>query len=111
MRRKVFPRACAVLLALLAAFFASIPQVGPCKIQARRHDPAAEPDEFCRRECDTHCRRHRTNALLYQWSFNGTNLANGTHHGGATAASLTVSNLTFADAGSYLVVVTNVAAP
>ena len=45
--------------------------------------------------------------LSYQWSFNGSNLANSSHIGGATSATLTVSNITVADAGPYRVVVSN----
>lgn len=45
--------------------------------------------------------------LVYRWSFNGTNLVNGTHIAGATTSTLTVSNLTAGDAGNYRVVVTN----
>jgi len=46
--------------------------------------------------------------LFYQWSFNGTNLANSTHIGGATNATLTVSNVFVADGGTnYQVVVSN----
>src|SRR5258707_12170435 len=45
--------------------------------------------------------------LRYQWSFNGTNLANSAHISGATNATLTVSNILAADAGNYRVVVTN----
>jgi alpha-tubulin suppressor-like RCC1 family protein len=43
----------------------------------------------------------------YQWFFNGTKLTNGTHIGGATGATLTVSNVTFPDAGNYQVILTN----
>ena len=45
--------------------------------------------------------------LSYQWSFNGANLANSSHIGGATSATLTVSNITVNDAGPYRVVVSN----
>jgi hypothetical protein len=44
-----------------------------------------------------------TTPLNYQWKFNGTNI------GGATASSYTRNNAQPADAGSYSVVVTNVA--
>jgi alpha-tubulin suppressor-like RCC1 family protein len=43
----------------------------------------------------------------YQWSFNGVNLVNSTHIGGATGTTLTVSNVTATDAGNYRVGVTN----
>jgi hypothetical protein len=43
----------------------------------------------------------------YLWSFNGANLANNSHYGGVTTATLTVSNVTAADAGNYRVGVTN----
>ena len=42
-----------------------------------------------------------TPPLSYQWSFNGTNIANGTN------LSLTLTNVQFSQAGSYSVVVTN----
>src|SRR5207302_9126294 len=45
--------------------------------------------------------------LHYQWSFNGTNLSNNAHIGGATNASLLISNIAATDAGNYRVVVTN----
>lgn|GEM_PF-837705 len=48
-----------------------------------------------------------TATLRYNWSFNGTNLVNSTRIGGATNATLTVSNLIASDAGNYRVVVTN----
>ncbi len=44
-----------------------------------------------------------TAPLGYQWQFNGANLA------GAAASNLSVANVQASDAGSYLVVVTNVA--
>ena len=45
--------------------------------------------------------------LGYQWRFDGAKLANGTHVSGATTATLTLSNVTTANAGSYEVIVTN----
>ncbi|MDD5140812.1 MAG: immunoglobulin domain-containing protein [Verrucomicrobiales bacterium] len=45
--------------------------------------------------------------LLYQWSLNGTNLINSAHLGGATNATLVISNLVAGDAGNYQVVVSN----
>ena len=42
-----------------------------------------------------------TQPLSYQWRFNGTNLS------GATAASLTLTNLQFSQSGNYSAVVTN----
>jgi hypothetical protein len=42
-----------------------------------------------------------TAPFTYQWSFNGTNMA------GATAATLTLSNLTTAQSGNYRVLVSN----
>jgi alpha-tubulin suppressor-like RCC1 family protein len=45
--------------------------------------------------------------LLYQWSFYTTNLTNSAHIGGATNATLTITNITTADAGDYKVVVKN----
>ena len=49
-------------------------------------------------------------ALSYQWIKNATNnLANGGNISGATSSTLTISNLTIADAGSYSVRVTDTA--
>jgi hypothetical protein len=50
-----------------------------------------------------------TNAvpLHYQWAFSGTNLVNGGNVAGATNTTLSVSNLSPANAGTYSVVVTN----
>jgi hypothetical protein len=45
--------------------------------------------------------------LSYQWSFNGTNLTNSMHIGGATNAALTISNVVAGDAGGYQVEVSN----
>ncbi len=45
--------------------------------------------------------------LYYQWSFNNTNLTNSVHIIGATNATLTISNVAAADAGTYQVVVSN----
>ncbi len=45
--------------------------------------------------------------LGYQWRFDGARLANGTHVAGATTDTLTLENVTTANAGSYEVVVTN----
>ncbi len=45
--------------------------------------------------------------LLYQWSFNGTNLINSTHISGATNTTIIISNLSADDAGNYQVVVSN----
>ena len=45
--------------------------------------------------------------LGYQWRFNGNNLTNNTHFGGAGSASLAISNLVVGDAGNYDVIVTN----
>ena len=46
--------------------------------------------------------------LHYRWSFNGTNLTNSTHLGGATNATLTISNIAAGDAGNYRVGITNI---
>src|SRR6185437_13867643 len=43
----------------------------------------------------------------YQWSRNGNNLANQGNISGAATATLTISNITVADAGDYSVVVSN----
>ncbi len=46
----------------------------------------------------------------FQWSLNGTPLVNdGVHVSGSTTTSLSISNLTTADAGNYTLLVTNVA--
>lgn len=45
--------------------------------------------------------------LSYQWLDDGVNLTNGGSITGATTASLTVSNVTFASAGNYSVMVSN----
>jgi phage gpG-like protein len=50
-----------------------------------------------------------TAPLGYRWRFNGTNLADGGRVTGAMGSTLTVANLVINDAGSYDVVVTNVA--
>jgi len=47
------------------------------------------------------------NPFSYQWRKNGNNLTNGFNMFGATGRILTVSNVTFADAGTYSVVVSN----
>ena len=43
----------------------------------------------------------------YRWTFNGVNLTNGLHISGATSASLTVSNVTIDDNGTYNVIASN----
>ncbi|HEX5218522.1 MAG TPA: immunoglobulin domain-containing protein [Verrucomicrobiae bacterium] len=43
----------------------------------------------------------------YQWRTNGVNLANNAHYGGVTTASLSISNVTAADAGIYTCLVAN----
>jgi uncharacterized repeat protein (TIGR03803 family) len=51
-----------------------------------------------------------TNALLfYQWQVNGTNLADGVKIAGSVTSTLTVSNCTSANVGSYSVIVSNAA--
>ncbi|HOB75539.1 MAG TPA: family 10 glycosylhydrolase [Phycisphaerae bacterium] len=44
--------------------------------------------------------------VTYQWRKNGADLANGGHYAGVTTPTLTVSNASSADAGSYTCVVT-----
>lgn len=43
----------------------------------------------------------------YQWQFFSTNLVNSAHYGGVTTATLSITNVTAADAGVYSCVVTN----
>ncbi len=50
-----------------------------------------------------------TGPLSYQWKRNGSNLSDGGTILGATTASLSVSNISIANAGTYTVVVTNLA--
>jgi hypothetical protein len=50
-----------------------------------------------------------TEPLSYQWKKGATNLANGSNISGATSASLTLTNVQLADAGSYTATVTNAA--
>ena len=45
--------------------------------------------------------------FAYQWKKNGVNLANGESIAGADTATLTILNPQFADAGSYVIVVSN----
>jgi hypothetical protein len=45
--------------------------------------------------------------LTYQWQLNGGNLANNTRISGATANSLTISNVQLGDAGNYVLMVSN----
>ncbi len=48
-----------------------------------------------------------TSPLNYQWQLNGTNLFDGEQISGANTATLTLTNVTTAQAGRYTVVVTN----
>lgn len=43
----------------------------------------------------------------YRWRTNGVDLVNGVHYGGVTTASLSISNVTVADAGVYSCLVSN----
>jgi len=45
--------------------------------------------------------------LLYQWTFNGTNLANNAHISGVTSTNLVISGVSAVDAGTYQVSVTD----
>jgi hypothetical protein len=45
--------------------------------------------------------------LSYHWQVNGTNLVNGGRIGGATNATLTITNAQTSDDGGYSVIVTN----
>jgi hypothetical protein len=45
--------------------------------------------------------------LSYQWQFNGTNLADNSQYGGSQTSSLTISNATSSNTGTYKVIVTN----
>ncbi|MGA2244124.1 MAG: protease pro-enzyme activation domain-containing protein [Verrucomicrobiota bacterium] len=47
--------------------------------------------------------------LTCQWFFNGTTLTNGGNISGSTAGTLTITNVSVANAGSYYIVVTNAA--
>jgi hypothetical protein len=47
--------------------------------------------------------------LVYQWQLNGTNLADAGNVFGSTIGTLTISNVTVANAGTYAFVVTNTA--
>lgn len=47
--------------------------------------------------------------LVYQWRRDGTNLSNSIKYSGALSATLSVSNVSAGDAGSYSLVVTNIA--
>ncbi|SDZ35445.1 hypothetical protein SAMN05444397_105343 [Flavobacterium aquidurense] len=49
--------------------------------------------------------------LTYQWRKGGINLSNGTVIGGATSATLTLTNPTTSDAGSYDIVITGTCSP
>ena len=44
-----------------------------------------------------------TAPIHYRWSFNGTNLTNGSHINGATNATLIISNTVTGDSGGYRV--------
>jgi hypothetical protein len=46
-------------------------------------------------------------SLLYQWTFNGTNLDNDSHISGATSSNLVVTSVSTSDAGPYQVIITN----
>ena len=46
-----------------------------------------------------------TTPLTYQWQFNGTNLTDNARVTGSQSSTLTVSNLLYADAGNYAVMV------
>ncbi len=49
-----------------------------------------------------------TPPFTYRWKTNGVNVSNGTHYSGATNTTLSISNITLADAVNYTVGVTNV---
>jgi hypothetical protein len=50
-----------------------------------------------------------TSPLSYQWQKEGANLSDGANISGTTSSRLTLTNVQLADAGSYSVVVTNLA--
>lgn len=52
-----------------------------------------------------------TPAPTFQWKKNGSNLANGGNVSGATSATLTLTNVTAADSGTYTVVADNTVPP
>ncbi len=94
--RLIFPLA--LLLILPVSVFAAAPSI------------TAQPQStnvFARANATFKVTAAGSATLVYHWSFNGTNLVNGTHLGGATNSTLTVSNLVAGDAGNYRVVITN----
>src|SRR5665213_3138765 len=48
-----------------------------------------------------------SNALTYQWRFNGTNLSDNGNITGSTNSTLTLDNLSSNQAGTYTVVINN----
>jgi uncharacterized repeat protein (TIGR03803 family) len=47
--------------------------------------------------------------MCYQWGFNGANLSDNSRTTGSSTAALTISNVSFSDAGTYTVAATNAA--
>src|SRR5207237_7300129 len=45
--------------------------------------------------------------FVYQWQYNGTNLANGANISGATSSAMILRSVSPADVGAYSVVITN----
>ena len=69
---------------------------------ADHHDPARQPDDVVGTSASFSVAATGT-ALAYQWRFNGANIA------GATASTYTLANAQTNNAGSYTVVITNLA--
>ncbi len=70
---------------------------------SRDRRAAREPEHFSRHECELQRDGFRHAPLAYQWQFNGADLES------ATGSGLLLTNVQPTNAGSYTVVVTNVA--
>jgi len=66
---------------------------------------AQQPDQLCEQHGDIHRPVVCPESLNYQWQKNGTNLVNGGNLSGATNSTLTIANLSDADAAIYSAVV------
>ncbi len=47
--------------------------------------------------------------LIYQWQFNGTNVADGGNYSGSSSSNLTIANVSATNVGAYSVIVSNAA--